>query len=47
MWSKKPMPVSMCDSPAPVRARVRSMSVSEVLRFMCAVREDIGVCLFV
>ena len=23
MWSKKPMPVSMCDSPVPVRERER------------------------
>src|SRR5438876_7188074 len=38
IWSKKPMPVAMLDTPVPSRLTLTSMSVSLVLRLMVAVR---------
>src|ERR1700722_5790356 len=41
IWSRKPMPVSMSDSPVPSRSRETAISVSRVLRSTVAVRMGI------
>src|SRR6266702_8999470 len=40
IWSKKPMPVAIMDTPDPSRFTVTSMSVSLVLRLIVAVRME-------